>query len=64
MSNCFKSYFGVDFFMNLKNFLELLEYENPDLDILFDVKDVESFQDFAHLVDCYSNGEALILEFR
>ena len=50
--------------MNLKNFLELLEYENPDLDILFDVKDVESFQDFAHLVDCYSNGEALILEFR
>ena len=49
--------------MKLKNFLELLEYENPNLDVLFDVKDVEGFIDFAHLV-CYSDGEALILEFR
>lgn len=50
--------------MKLEKFLELLEYENPNLDVLFDVKDVESFLDFAHLVDCYSDGEALILEFR
>lgn len=50
--------------MKLKNFLEMLEYEDSNLDVLFDVKDVESFLDFAHLVDCYSDGEALILQFR
>ena len=50
--------------LKLKDFLELLEYEDSDLDVLFDVKDVESFLDFAHLVDCYSDGEALILQFR
>ena len=50
--------------MKLKFLIEILERENPDLDVLFDVKDVESFLDFAHLVDCYSDGEALILEFR
>ena len=33
--------------MKLKDFLEMLESENPDLDVLFDVKDVESFLDFA-----------------
>ena len=50
--------------MKLENFLELLECEDSDLDVLFDVKDVEGYFDFAHLVDCYSDGEALILEFR
>ena len=50
--------------MKLKELVELLKSENQDLDVLFDVKDVESFLDFAHLVDCYSDGEALILEFR
>ena len=50
--------------MKLKDFLELLECENLDLDVLFDAKAVESIQDFAHLVDCYSDGEELILEFR
>ena len=50
--------------MKLKDFLEILEFEDPELDVLFDVKDVESFLDFAHLVDCYSDGEALFLEFR
>ena len=50
--------------MKLKFLIEILERENPDLDVLFDVKDVESFLDFAHLVDCYSDGEALILQFR
>ena len=56
-------FFGV-FIMKLKDFLEMLQYEDPELDVLFDVKDVESFLDFAHLTDCYSDGEALILEFR
>ena len=50
--------------MKLKQFIELLESENPELDVLFDVKDVESFLDFAHLTDLYSDGEAIILEFR
>lgn len=50
--------------MKLEELVELLKSENQDLDVLFDVKDVESFLDFAHLVDCYSDGEALILEFR
>lgn len=50
--------------MKLKFLIEILEQEDPDLDVLFDVKDVESFLDFAHLVDCYNDGEALILEFR
>ena len=50
--------------MKLKNFLEILEREDPDLDVLFDVKDVESIQDFAHLSDVYSDGEAVIIEFR
>lgn len=49
--------------MKLKYLIEILESEDPDLDVLFDVKYVESFLDFAHLVDC-SDGEALILEFR
>lgn len=50
--------------LKVKDFMEMLECENPNLDVLFDVKDVESFLDFAHLIDCYSDGEALILEFR
>ena len=50
--------------MKLEKFLEILEYEDPNLEVLFDVKDVEGFIDFAHLVDCYNDGEALILEFR
>lgn len=52
------------FLLKLNDFLEILECEDPDLDVLFDVKDVESCLDFAHLIDCYSDGEALILEFR
>ena len=50
--------------LKVKDCMEMLECENPNLDVLFDVKDVESFLDFAHLIDCYSDGEALILEFR
>lgn len=50
--------------MKLKFLLQILEQEDPDLDVLFDVKDVECFVDFAHLSDVYSDGEAVIIEFR
>ena len=50
--------------MKLKFLLQILEQEDPDLDVLFDIKDVESFLDFAHLSDVYSDGEAVIIEFR
>ena len=49
--------------MKLKQFLKLLECEDPELDVLFDVKSF-GVVDFGHLVDCYNDGEALILEFR
>ena len=39
-------------------------YLAPKSNGIVDVKDVEGYLDFAHLVDCYSDGEALILEFR
>ena len=50
-------------YMKLKQFIKLLENEDPELDVLFDVKSFGQV-DFGHLVDLYSDGEALILEFR
>lgn len=50
--------------MKLKFLLQILEQEDPDLDVLFDVKDVDCIQDFAHLSDVYSDGEAVIVELR
>ena len=49
--------------MKLKDFLELFECEDPELDVLFDVKSFGQV-DFGHLVDLYSDGEAIILEFK
>ena len=49
--------------MKLKQFIELLENENPELDVLFDVKSFGQI-DFGHLVDLYSDGEAIIFEFK
>lgn len=49
--------------MKLKNLLELLENEDPNLEVLFDVKSFGSV-DFGHLTDLYSDGEAIIFEFR
>lgn len=49
--------------MKLKDFIELLESEDPNLDVLFDVKSFGQV-DFGHLVDLYSDGEAIILEFK
>lgn len=53
-----------DFVMKLKFLLQILEQEDSDLDVLFNVKDVECIEDFAHLSDVYSDGEAVIIEFR
>lgn len=50
--------------MKLKFLLQILEQEDPDLDVLFDVKYIECMEDFAHLSDVYSDGEAVIIEFR
>lgn len=49
--------------MKLKQFIELLQDEDLELDVLFDVKSFGQV-DFGHLVDLYSDGEALILEFK
>lgn len=49
--------------MKLKQFIELLENEDPELDVLFDVKSF-GVVDFGHLADLYSDGEAIILEFK
>ena len=49
--------------MKLRQFIELLETEDQELDVLFDVKSFGEV-DFGHLVDLYSDGEAIILEFR
>jgi hypothetical protein len=50
--------------MQLKYFLQILEQEDPNLEILFDVKAVESMQDCAHLSDIYDDGNAIIIELR
>lgn len=49
--------------MKLKQFIKMLEDEDPNLDVLFDVKSFGQV-DFGHLVDMYSDGEAIILEFK
>lgn len=49
--------------MKLKQLIELLEDEDPNLDVLFDVKSF-GVVDFGHLVDLYSDGEAIIFEFK
>ena len=48
--------------MELKYFLQILEQEDPNLEILFDVKAVESMQDSAHLSDIYDDGNTIIIE--
>lgn len=49
--------------MKLKQLIELLKSEDPELDVLFDVKSFGDV-DFGHLADLYSDGEAIIFEFR
>ena len=50
--------------MKLEFLLKILEQEELDLEVLFDVKSVESIQDFAKLSDVYSDGDAIIIELR
>lgn len=48
--------------MKLKQFIELLEREDPELDVMFDVKSFGDV-DFGHLVDLYSDGQSIVLRF-
>ena len=49
--------------MKVKQLIELLQEDtNPDDDVLFNVKRVDGFQDFAKITDIYWDGE-LIIEF-
>ncbi len=51
--------------LKLNDLLQILEDENPDLEVLFDLKNVYCIHgDFAHLSDVYSDGECVIIEFR
>lgn len=50
--------------MQLKFLLQILEQEESDFEVLFDVKSVESIQDVAKLSDIYSDDDAVILELR
>ena len=50
--------------MKLEFLLKILEQEESDLEVLFDVKYVESIQDFAKLSDIYSDGDVIIIELR
>ena len=50
--------------MKLEILLKILEQEESDLEVLFDVKCVESIQDVAKLSDVYSDGDVVILELR
>jgi hypothetical protein len=50
--------------MKVKDLIELLQEDtNPEDDVLFDVKGIDGFQDFAHLSDIYWDGD-LVLVFR
>lgn len=44
--------------------MQVLKQENLDLEVLFDVKHIESIQDFARLSDVYDDGDAVIIELR
>lgn len=49
--------------MKVKDLIALLQEDtNPEDEVFFDVKDVESCQDYARIKDIYWDGE-LIIEF-
>lgn len=50
--------------MKLGILLKILEQEESDLEIIFDVKSVETIQDSARLSDVYSDDDAVIIELR
>lgn len=47
--------------MKVKQLIELLQEDtNPDDDVLFDVKRIDGFQDFAKITDIYWDGGLII----
>ncbi len=51
-------------FMKLKYFLQILSEFDVESSIDFDVKAIESFEDFGRLSDVYQDGNEVIIEIR
>lgn len=50
--------------MKLKYFLQILDGFDIESEIEFDVKSIDSIEDFGTLSDVYNDGELVILELR
>ena len=50
--------------MKLKYFLQILEQFDVGCEIDFDVKSIESIEDFGRLSDVYSDDGTVIIEIR
>ncbi|WP_296870486.1 hypothetical protein [uncultured Methanobrevibacter sp.] len=50
--------------MKLKYFLQILEQFDVECEIDFDVKSIESIDDFGRLSDVYSDDGTVIIEIR
>ncbi len=50
--------------MKLKYFLQILEQFDVECEIDFDVKSIESIEDFGRLSDVYSDDGSVIIEIR
>ena len=50
--------------MKLKYFLQILSEFDVESSIDFDVKAIESFEDFGRLSDVYQDGNEVIIEIR
>ena len=53
-----------DFVMKLKYFLQILEQFDVESEIEFDVKSIETIEDFGRLSDVYSDDGSVIIELR
>ena len=50
--------------MKLKYFLQILEQFDVESEIDFDVKSIETIEEFGRLSDVYSDDETVIIEIR
>ena len=50
--------------MKLKYFLQILEQFDVGCEIDFDVKSIESIEDFGRLSDVYQDGDEVIIEIK
>ena len=50
--------------MKLKYFLQILQQFDVECEIDFDVKSIESIEDFGRLSDVYSDDGTVIIEIR